>query len=133
MPDALRLVLHGRPATKKNRADHTIRTNPKTGRRFVVPIPNPEYRAWEKAVAAQVGQQLRPRPRLDLPCRIDAVFYEHPMQRGDLGGYFDALCDALQHAAVVTNDRRFRRSGWLDIQRDRECPRVEVTITPLEA
>jgi Holliday junction resolvase RusA-like endonuclease len=123
------LTLTGRPATKKNRGI-PIQRKSKAGNSYTAILPNAEYKLWEQSVALQCRIQYKAKPLLE-SCVIRAVFYEHPMQRGDLGGYFDALCDALQHAGIVKNDRQFRATV-LDIQRDADNPRVELTITPYQ-
>lgn len=129
----MKLVLLGRPATKKNRGIPIAATSKVTGRKFTKILPNKEYREWEQRVILQCRAQRKGKlAAITDPCLISATFYEHPMQRGDLGGYFDALCDALQAAGVVDNDRRFRQSGPMAIVRDRDNPRVEVEITVLE-
>lgn len=125
-------ILPGRPASKKNSRDHVPRKNPKTGKLYVVPIPNKDYRRWEEGVVNGLFAACKGKlPKIDQPCHLEAWFFEHPMQRGDLGGYFDALCDALQQAKVLTNDRKVRAALLHPIQRDRDNPRVEFLLTPL--
>src|ERR1017187_7823878 len=50
---------------------------------------------------------------------------------GDLDNYLHAVGDALQKAGVLANDKQIE--GWDHSRKliDRECPRVEIEITPL--
>lgn len=126
-------TIPGRPPSKKNSRDHVARTNPKTGKPYVMPIPNKPYREWEAAFVAEVFRHYRGKPpKISQPVWAEVCFYEHPRQRGDLGGYFDALCDGLQAAGILTNDRLIRGSLLHPIQRDRDQPRIVVTLTPLD-
>jgi Holliday junction resolvase RusA-like endonuclease len=126
------LVIPGRPATKKNRGI-PIAARSKAGRSYVKILPNAEYRAWEVVVKQHAFLQCRGQmPRIAQPVELSATFYEHPTQRGDLGGYFDALCDALEHCEVLANDRYVRATGTMKVLRDRENPRVEVVLVALE-
>jgi len=127
MTEPVVLVLPGRPATKKNRGIPTQATS-KTGERYTRMLPNAEYTAWERGVVARCFYHFRGKlPALAIPLHATIIFWEHPKQRGDVGGYFDALCDALQTAKVVANDR-WIRSVQMHVARDANAPRVEVTL-----
>lgn len=124
-------TIPGRPATKKNRAV-PIRAVSRAGRSYTRTIPNPEYRRWEARFVADIFAQYRGKPpRIATPVWAEIAFYEHPRQRGDLGGYFDALADGLQAAGILTNDRQIRGALLHPIRRDRDHPRIEVTLSPL--
>jgi hypothetical protein len=127
--EPVRLIIPGRPCPKKN--------SPEFGRRFGSGKPivrqTPQYLAWEaRAVVELWNQWTRPklgrRPPLEEELRISCWFYEHPMQRFDLAGVFQAVCDALQKARVIKNDRLIRQSGEMAIHRDRVRPRVEFVL-----
>jgi hypothetical protein len=131
----LTVTISGRPASKKNNRVH-VPVVRKDGRTFTKPIPNAAYRQWLhslRTILVLRGGGAAALPHWDIPLRLDAVFFEHPMQRGDLFGYLDALADGLQDVGVITNDRLFRALGDCRVERDRDHPRVTFTLTPLES
>lgn len=127
-PVALRLIIEGRPAPKKN-GDMIPQGRTKNGRSLV--IPNKYYVAWLTRALPQLRAQWAPRPTLTAPCRLTVAYYEHPTQRFDLAGVFQAVCDALQEAGVYANDRLVRESGPQIIHRSAERPRVECILETL--
>lgn len=109
------LVIEGRPASKKNGKDALQREGAR-------------YRAWARAAVMQLQLQWKRTPTITKPVRLSCVFYEHPVQRFDLAGVFQAICDVLQEAGVLQNDRLVRGTGPMDIRRDRSRPRVVITL-----
>lgn len=122
------LILHGRPAPKKN-GDMIPGKKGKNGRSII--LPNPQYRAWHRVAMKQLRELWGQRPALTVPVRLTVAFYEHPQQRFDLAGVFQAICDALQDARVLKNDRLVRQSGPMVILQDRTNPRIECRIETL--
>ncbi len=122
----------GRPASKKNNREHVERINPHNGRAYVMPVPNPAFRKWQRGATTRLfylcGGKL---PAWEVPMLLSATFYEHPTQRGDLFGYLDALADAMQHAKLIKNDRFIRSTGNCAVLRDAANPRVEFTLSAL--
>src|SRR6185436_13305003 len=51
---------------------------------------------------------------------------------GDTVGYLQAICDALEAAHVVANDRPLETFDGSRPLVDRERPRVEIEVTPLD-
>lgn len=122
---AIRFTIEDRPASKKNGKEMLrIKGKPKF-------VENARYQRWERSAIEQLGKFYTAEPITE-PVRMSLVIYEHPMQRGDLAGIFQGVCDMLQKAGVLKNDRLVRGSGTMDILRDRDRPRIEITLTNFE-
>lgn len=122
------LIIPGRPTPKKNNLQLGIAFG--TGKRTV--RQNDRYQAWERAALIHLHNQWRRTPTLTTPHRITVNFYEHPAQRFDLAGVFQAVCDVLEKARVIDNDRLLRQSGPMAIYRDATQPRVELLLEEID-
>lgn len=73
---------------------------------------------------------------LPMPAReynMAAVFYvDRRGDRADLFGLLQGLADALQAAGVVSDDWQFRTVNGSSVVLGDDCPRVTLTITPIE-
>lgn len=116
------LVIEGRPQPKKSR------TNLVETKRGPKLLQNPAFREWEASALLQLRRQWGRLDPLTVPISISIAFFEHPQQRFDLAGVFQAVCDVLEKSGVVRNDRQFRRSELMQITRDRRRPRVEIHL-----
>ena len=123
-------VIPGQPVTKKN--SPRIMRNRKTGKPFVA--PSKASQRWQRdAVIAM----LRARRRVgwtgayDVPVNVKALIYRKHEGPGDLDNYLAAICDALQAAEIVTNDRLVRGHDGSRLLIDKENPRIEVTIAEM--
>ena len=121
----------GNPITKKN--SPRILHNKKTGKPFVA--PSAASQRWQRDAAIAILRQRRragwTRP-FDVPVNMKALIYRKNDGPGDLDNYAAAICDALQAAGIVTNDRLVRGHDGSRLLIDRDNPRVEVTVTELE-
>jgi Holliday junction resolvase RusA-like endonuclease len=62
---------------------------------------------------------------------LRAVFYRQEETTADLLNHLQALCDVLQAAEVVTNDRQVRGFDGSRLSLDTANPRVELTLTEM--
>lgn len=63
---------------------------------------------------------------------LRAVFYRKQNTTADLSGHLQALCDVLQAAEVVTNDRQIRGFDGSRLRLSPAHPRVELELTEME-
>jgi hypothetical protein len=107
-----------------------------------------QYLAWEGPAVLQLRSQNRPgllrtvgvdRARgvvtvgtgpLITPVSLQARVYRD-RNAGDLGNYLAAICDVLERAGVVENDRLIQSFDGSRLLIDRKNPRVEIELTPL--
>jgi len=125
---AQKLKLYGRPVTKKNH--QRIVRNRKTGQPLV--IPSKQYKAYERDALRQLMTYRGPRYKGCV--RVSARYYM-PNRRGhpDLLGLLQATCDILEAAGIIEDDQLVRDfSGSRIMGVDREDPRVEIEIEPIE-
>ncbi len=124
-----RLVVTGAPVTKKNHPQ--IAVNRTTGRPFVVQAP--QLRKWareaEKQLKAQwssgAGYAFAP---IGQPVEMRATVYR-ARKTGDLLNYLAAISDALEDAGILVNDIQVRSVDGSRLDKDKDNPRVEVTVT----
>lgn len=131
----IRLLIVGPPRTKKN----SMRPM-RMGRRTVW-RQSEALEAWETAAVLQLQAQARRLPS-DLPVVMLPYFCGPVNLRariyrdrdvGDLGNYLAAVCDALEAASIVANDRLIQGFDGSRLDIDRKQPRVEIVLEPLAA
>jgi Holliday junction resolvase RusA-like endonuclease len=113
----------GTPVTKKNSA--RIFRN-RAGRPFV--MPSAAYKDWENTAVLQLQSQNRGAPAITTPVELTAIVYRK-RATGDLDNHLSAVCDALQKAKVLSNDKLVASFGKSRLDKDAARPRVEITIT----
>jgi len=64
------------------------------------------------------------------PVNLRALIYRDK-RTGDTVGYLQAICDALEAAHVIANDKQIETFDGSRPLVDRERPRVEIELTPL--
>jgi Holliday junction resolvase RusA-like endonuclease len=130
----LHFVIIGPPRTKKT-SNRLVRVR---GRHVV--LPSKANASWTSAAVPQMqaaaqrhARRLRLSSAFPLVTRVNvrALFYRDA-NRGDAVGYYQALADALEAAGVVENDRLCVSWDGSRLLVDRERPRVEVTLEPVE-
>lgn len=130
----LRFVIIGKPYTKKNH-QRIIRV------RGIPRIAQAKTaNAWEESAILQLKTQLRTIERFyqpasregDYGCNLRALVYRD-RNIGDLGNFLAAICDALERAGIVANDRLIGGFDGSRLLIDRERPRVEIELTALTA
>lgn len=122
----------GDPRTKKN---HTriirVRGVPRI-------VQAESHDAWAQSAQLQLqAQWSAQRPRGmgdglpdDNPKNLRALVYRDRAV-GDLGNYLAAICDVLERAGVVANDRLIAGFDGSRLLVDRANPRVEITLTEM--
>jgi len=121
-------VLPIAPATKKTSQQILHRRG---GQPFVA--PSAKSGEWEKAAALHLRSawaQIERKP-VDEPVNLQALFYRKEL-RGDLVNYLQALCDALERAGVVSNDRLITSFDGSRLLHDPACPRIEIILGTLD-
>ena len=120
------LIISGAPRTKKN-SQQIVQAG---GRPRV--IQSAQHRAWESRAVLELRQQWHPREPLRVPVRLTATVYRERAV-GDLLNYLAAVSDALERARVVDDDRLILSLDGSRLAKDAARPRVELTLTPMEA
>lgn len=121
----MRFVIEGPPATKKN-SSRILRS--KRGRPFVA--PSAAFKRWERYAVLQLRTQAHATESITTPVNLRALIYRK-RNVGDLDNYIAAVCDALQTAGVVVNDKLVQGHDGSRLLLDRARPRVEIELTPL--
>lgn len=112
------------PVTKKTH-QQIIRAK---GRYMV--IPSPQYRAYEKDCKPYMPVLDEP---ISEPVELKCAFYMPTHRACDLTNLLQAVCDILVKYKVIADDN-FNIVASVDGSRvlyDKEFPRTEVTITPI--
>lgn len=126
----MRFIIEGAPRTKKNH-QRIIRVK---GRPVIAQAKTAD--AWENAAILQLQSQahgFRGDMRCSgVPLNLRALVYRDA-NTGDLGNYLAAVCDALERAGVVDNDRWILGFDGSRLLVDRARPRVEIELSPLTA
>lgn len=127
----MKLVIEGAPRTKKNSLRRI-----KRGRR-VFTVPSAAHEAWEMLAIHQLARQVRIARELggDIrhywPLNMRALVYRE-RNVGDLLNYLAAVSDALERAAVVSDDKLIVSVDGSRLLLDRARPRVEIELTPAQ-
>jgi Holliday junction resolvase RusA-like endonuclease len=122
MSRSVTFTILGKPVTKKNSA-RILRS--RTGRPFV--MPSAAYLNWENTAVLQLQSQNRGAPAITGRVELTAVIYRK-RATGDLDNHLSSVCDALQKAKVIANDRLVASFGASRLDKDAARPRVEITI-----
>lgn len=114
----------GPPRTKKNHQ----RIGRVHGRPVIFQARTAE--AWEEIAVIQLGAVWKRRPPLAHQVSLRALVYREK-DTGDLGNYLAAVCDALERAGIVANDKLIRSFDGSRLLIDRVNPRVELELDAL--
>jgi len=122
----IRLTVYGTPRTKKthNRV-FMIKGRPRV-------LPSKAWVDWcAKAVIEfpDTSAWTAGLPLPDHPYNVCAHFYRDA-NRGDAVGYYQGLADLLEKRGIISNDKWL--VGWdgSRLLKDKDNPRVEITLTP---
>ena len=119
----IKLILTGKPITKKNHQTMVIAGN---GRRYL--IQSEPYRKYEENCLWQIKAQYRGETITD-QINLQALYYMPTKARPDLVNLLQATCDILQKAKVIENDKNIVSfDGSKIIGIDKINPRVEIII-----
>ena len=89
-------------------------------------FPSAKYRSFARAAIPQLQAQHLIGPITE-PVHVQATFYREA-NRGDLIGYMQALADVLEDAGVLANDRQIVCWDGTAMTKDKEKPRIEISI-----
>lgn len=119
----LRIVLPGRPITKKNSQEII-----KVGNRRKV-IPSAQYKQYERDCLWQMPSKAK--QRIDMPVNVQCVYYMPTRHRVDLVNLLEATDDILVAAGVLEDDncRIVAAHDGSRVDYDKHNPRVEITIS----
>lgn len=91
-----------------------------------------DYRAKKHAAEMLVQAQVRgKRPRFTGPVSMTLRFYEPDRRRRDPSNLLKLVEDAMS-GTVYDDDHRIHRQTWERAGVDRERPRVEIVVQPLD-
>lgn len=116
------------PVTKKNSPQ--LGVNKYTGKPYI--IPSKPYKQYEK----DAPWFLRPRPQTPIDYRVNVkcLFYMRTHGIVDIVGLEQAIYDILVAAGILKDDnsRIIATHDGSRVLYDKENPRTEITITPIE-
>lgn len=115
----------GPPVTKKNHA-RIART--RDGRPFI--LQSRPHEKWVRSAVQQLRAQGRNAAIFEAPVSLAATIYRSK-RIGDLVNFLQAICDALEEAGIVENDRLIQSFDGSRLAHDKENPRVEIRIEPM--
>jgi len=119
----MKLILKGRPATKKNSQRIAVTKN---GKRFI--IQSKRYLEYEKSCLWQLKFQCK-KETIQGKIELKVLYYLADKRLSDLINLLQATCDILEKARVIENDRNiisFNGSKIMGI--DKDNPRCEIEI-----
>lgn len=113
------------PVTKKNSQRIVY-----AGRRPLIK-PSATYEAFEKACALYVHKRIVP---IDIPVNVRCVYYMPTHRRVDLVNLQEATLDILVKHGVLADDNSsiVVSMDGSRVLYDKDRPRTEITITPIE-
>ena len=127
MPEAITFTIDLNPRTKKN--SQNIYLNPRTGKPFV--STSDAYKAYAKGALMLIPASAR--QHIDYPVNVKAVYYMQTKRKVDIANLHSCLHDVLVSAGVVEDDncKIIAATDGSRVRYDKEHPRTEVTITPM--
>lgn len=131
--DTVTLCILGNPIPKKN-SMRPIRT--KDGRTMLLQSQN--YLDYARAAKLQLSQQrnsIEGFARIATPANVQCIYYRGDRRRTDLVNLLNATCDLLTEAGIIEDDNYHivAATDGSRVYYDKDNPRVEITITPIDA
>lgn len=130
--DTVTLCILGKPIPKKN-SMRPIRT--KDGRTMLLHSQN--YLDYARAAKLQLAQQrnnIAGYKCIDAPVNVRCIYYRGDKRKTDLVNLLNGTCDLLVESGIIV-DENYNIVAGTDGSRvyiDRDNPRVEITITPID-
>jgi Holliday junction resolvase RusA-like endonuclease len=130
----VKFTILGAPRTKSN---HQRIGRSRNGKPFVMQAKTSVE--WEQAAILQLQAQRHraygagpdgSSPPFRHPLNLRALIYRD-RATGDLGNFVKALCDALERAGIVENDRLIAGFDGSRLLVDKANPRVEIELSPM--
>ena len=146
--ESITFVLPVVPRTKKNSPRQVKRRAKTTGKLITIPIPSEAYETMEEQIVMWARTSLATAANRSLVfdrnakvCRAERLFLAQPLNccaifyrekdLGDAVGYYQGLADSLEAAGVLADDKWIKRWWGSDLDKDKERPRIEVTLTAI--
>ncbi|MDO4605495.1 MAG: RusA family crossover junction endodeoxyribonuclease [Helcococcus sp.] len=122
--EELKLVIKGRPITKKNSSQVICKPFPRL-------IPSKQFRLYEKSALWQIPANKR--LKINSKCNMKCIYYMPTRHKVDLVNLLSATCDILVNANVIEDDNSniIASHDGSRVDHDRSNPRVEVFITKI--
>ena len=131
--DTYTFTIQGNPVPKKN-SMRPIRT--RDGRTMLLQAQR--YLDYDKSAKLQLSQQrnnIAGFACIDYPVNVQCIFFRGDRRRTDLVNLENSICDILTEAKIISDDN-YNIVAGMDGSRvyyDKDNPRVEITITPIDA
>ena len=122
----MRIVLKGRPITKKN-SQRIIQAR---GR--VMVIPSKQYMEYQADCRWQLNVLRLGEMKISSPINLKCVYYMPTRHRVDLVNLLEATCDILVECGLLADDNSkiVASHDGSRVGYDKDNPRVEIEITP---
>lgn len=128
MSEPVRLTLPWAVLVPVNRRTNPAGWGKMRGRQFLTR----EYRDAQRTAAMLVQSQVRgKRPRFTAPVAMTLRFYEPDRRRRDPSNLLKLIEDAMS-GVVYDDDSRIHRQAWERAGVDRNNPRVEIVVRPVD-
>lgn len=123
----MRIILRGKPITKKNSQEIVLIGPPHKKRPIIV--PSRKYKEYEESCLVQITGDKR--LNIDYPVNVRCVYFMQTHQRVDLTNLLEATDDILVAAKVLADDRStiLHSHDGSRVKYDKRDPRVEIEIT----
>lgn len=131
--DTYKYIIEGNPIPKKN-SMRPIRT--RDGRTMLLQAQN--YLDYAKAAKLQLSQQrnnIAGYERIDYPVNVCCIYYRKDHRKTDLVNLLNGTCDLLTESGIIADDNYHivAATDGSRVYYDKDNPRVEITITPVDA
>lgn len=120
----MKYVILGEPPVKKN-GMQIVRRGKKP---FL--LPSKAYRSWKDGAVLQLKAQHRDDP-IEGELQATFTFYVGARRKPDLSNLYEAPQDAMEDAGIISNDYFIVSHDGSRRRRDRENPRIEITLEKL--
>jgi len=122
----LKLVLYGRPITKKN-SQRIVKAG-----RFSKILPSKQFVEYEKSCLEQL--KIHNKPTLNKQYNMKCIYYMPTRHRVDLVNLLEGTCDILVNAEVIEDDncKIIGSHDGSKVLYDKENPRVEVEFEEIK-
>jgi Holliday junction resolvase RusA-like endonuclease len=123
----MKLIIHSQPITKKNSQQIIM-----AGKRPCI-IQSKAYRQYERLAREQIALLALSKPVCG-PIEVTCLYWLATSRIPDLCNLLAASHDVLEHCGVIENDSQIISvDGSRIMGKDAANPRVEITITQMEA
>lgn len=122
----IKIVLSGRPITKKNSSQIKYR-NTRNGRKPFI-CPSEQFLNYQNACGWQLSGKYR--IGVNAPINLKCVYYMPTNHKVDLCNLLSATCDILVHYGVIKDDNSkiVVSHDGSRVMHDKDNPRVEIFI-----